>query len=77
MAAVNVDETQWRVSEKKAWLWDFVTELTVFLVAETGRFGEVTRRHFEGSRGTLGKDLLGATNGIGSAEQVCLQHHSR
>ena len=77
MAVVNVDETQWRVSEKRAWLWALVTELTVFLVAETGRSGEVTRKHFEGFRGTVGKDLLGATNGIGSAEQVCLQHYSR
>ena len=54
------------------WLWDFVTRWTVFLVAETSRSGEVTRRHLEEFRGTVGKDSFGATNGIGSAEQVCL-----
>ena len=38
---------------------------------------EVTRRHLKGFKGTVGKDSFGATNGIGSAEQVCLQHYSR
>ena len=60
-----------------AWLWDFVTEWTVFLAAETSCSGEVPRRHLEGFKGTVGKDSFGSTNGIGSAEQVCLQHYSR
>ena len=76
-SAVNVDESRWWVSGKGAWLWDFVTRWTVFIVAETSRSGEVPRRHLEGFKGTVGKDSFGATNGIGSAEQVCLQHYSR
>ena len=76
-SAVNVDETRWWVSGEGAWLWDFVTRWTVLLVAETSRSGEVPRRHLEGFKGTVGKDSFGATNGIGSAEQVCLQHYLR
>ena len=74
---VNVDETRWWINGAAVWLWDFVTKWTVLLVIDPSRGGEVPRRVLEGFKGTVCKDSYGATNGIGTAEQVCLQHLSR
>ena len=74
---VNVDETRWWINGEVAWLWDFVTKWTVVLAIESSRGSEVPRRYLEGFKGTVCKDSYGATNGIGTAEQVCLQHYLR
>lgn len=74
---VSVDETTWWINGKLAWLWDFVTNWTVVIAVDPSRGGEVPRRYLEGYDGVVCKDSYGGTNGIGSAEQVCLQHLAR
>ena len=74
---VNVDETRWWIDGEMVWLWDFVTSWTIVLAIEASRGSEVPRKYLEGFEGTVCKDSYGATNGIGTAEQVCLQHYSR
>lgn len=78
-ALVNIDETSWRQSRRKAWLWATVTRaFTVFTIAQH-RSGEIARALL-GSRDNqvVGSDRFSAYEWIMARwRQVCWAHLRR
>ena len=75
LAAVNVDETGWRVNGKNRWLWDFITEKHELLVIRDSRGKnvpyEILGKNYEG---IVTSDCLATYANLGYKQQKCWAH---
>jgi transposase len=74
-AVVNADETSWKISGERAWLWVFTNqEVTVYVIDST-RAHEVAERVLgEEFDGVLGRDCFPAYDPLVYRQQKCLGH---
>ena len=75
LAAVNVDETGWRINGKNMWLWNFITNKHELLVIRDSRGKnvpyEILGRCYEG---IVTSDCLATYANLGYKQQKCWAH---
>ena len=74
---VNADETSWRVSNKRHWLWVGATENAAFFKINPSRSAKAYQEIFGNFTGTLTTDRYAAYNAHSGNKQTCLSHIDR
>ena len=73
-AAVNGDETGWRLRGKRCWLWTGATPEATFFQIDPSRSQEAFNRVFGTFKNLLTSDRYGAYNAYKGEKQTCLAH---
>lgn len=74
-AVVNVDETSWKISGKKAWLWVFTNQTATVYTIDPTRAHEVAERILGKTfEGILSSDCLPTYDPLPYRKQKCLGH---
>lgn len=74
---VNADETSWRVSGKRCWMWVGAMHNATFFKIDPSRSMQAYERIFGRFEGTLTTDRYGAYNQHAGRKQSCLAHIDR